>query len=165
MRTDLRYSASDCFETFPFPAPDPRAVLPAIEALGEELYTTRARFMADTNQGLTRTYNALKDPGCADPRVLELRALHEAMDREVLAAYGWSDIPVPPCCSTTDKGRAALQAFEDEILDRLFVLNAERAAQEKRAAAAKKPGTFKRARKTAGEKSSIGGRARPRPRI
>ena len=165
MRTDLRYSASDCFETFPFPDPDPRAVLPAIEALGEELYTTRARFMADTNQGLTRTYNALKDPGCADPRVLELRALHEAMDREVLAAYGWSDIPVPPCCSTTDKGRAALQAFEDEILDRLFVLNAERAAQEKRAAAAKKPGTFKRARKTAGEKSSIGGRARPRPRI
>ena len=28
MRNDLRYSASDCFETFPFPRPDPHAIVP-----------------------------------------------------------------------------------------------------------------------------------------
>jgi hypothetical protein len=32
--------------------------------------------MVDTNQGLTKTYNALKDTECGDPRILELRALH-----------------------------------------------------------------------------------------
>lgn len=62
MKTDSNYSASDCFETFPFPQPDPRAVLPALEAIGERVYNARALFMIDTSQGLTKTYNALKDP-------------------------------------------------------------------------------------------------------
>lgn len=151
MRTDLRYAASDCFETFPFPQPDPRTVIPELEAIGEKLYETRARFMVDTNQGLTKTYNALKDPGNDDPRILELRALHEEMDRAVLAAYGWSDIAVPPYCPKTDDDRAAVQSFEDEVIDRLFVLNAERAEQEKQAAAAAAP-PAKGARKPAARK-------------
>ncbi|WP_437878417.1 Eco57I restriction-modification methylase domain-containing protein [Sorangium sp. So ce513] len=154
MKTDLRYAASDCFETFPFPDPDPRAVIPALEAIGEKLYETRARFMIDTDQGLTKTYNALKDPSCQDPRILDLRALHEEMDRAVLAAYGWSDIAVPPYCPKTDEERAAVQAFEDEVIDRLFVLNAQRAAQEKQAAAATAPAakpTRGRAKKPADE--------------
>jgi hypothetical protein len=109
--------------------------------------------MVDTNQGLTKTYNALKDPSCEDPRILELRALHEEMDRAVLAAYGWSDIAVPPYCPKTDDDRAALQAFEDEVIDRLFGLNAERAAQEKQAAAATAPAA-KGARKSVAKKPS-----------
>jgi hypothetical protein len=126
----LRYAASDCFETFPFPAEDTRATLPELEAIGEELYNTRAAFMVDSDQGLTKTYNALKDPVCVDERILFLRVLHERLDAAVLAAYGWSDIAVPPYCVATDADRAALQAFEDEIIDRLFVLNAERAKKE-----------------------------------
>ncbi|WP_438001482.1 DNA methyltransferase [Sorangium sp. So ce185] len=132
MKTDLRYSASDCFETFPFPKPDPRTVIPQLESIGERLYDTRARFMVETNQGLTKTYNALKNPACDDPRILELRHLHEDVDRAVLSAYGWSDIAVPPYCPLTDKDREALQAFEDEVIDRLYVLNAERAREEQR---------------------------------
>jgi hypothetical protein len=135
----LRYAASDCFENFPFPQSDPRAVIPELETIGEKLYETRARLMVDTDKGLTKTYNALKDPACDDARILELRTLHEEMDRAVLAAYGWSDIPVPAFCPITDEDKAALQAFEDEVIDRLFVLNAERAAQEKQAAAATAP--------------------------
>jgi len=139
MKTDLRYTASDCFETFPFPAPEPRTVLPALEAAGEALYAARARFMVDTDQSLTKTYNALKDPACTDPRVLELRALHEAMDRAVLAAYGWSDLTVPPYCPATDGERAAAKAFADEVIDRLYALNAERAAAEAASAPAATP--------------------------
>jgi hypothetical protein len=154
LETRLNYSATDCFETFPFPQADPRTVMPELEALGEKLYTTRARFMVDTNQGLTKTYNALKDPDNDDPRVLELRALHEEMDRAVLAAYGWTNIPVPPYCPKTDEDRAALQAFEDEVIDRLFVLNAERAAQEKQAAAASAPAPARTGRKTAAKKTA-----------
>ncbi len=130
MKTDLRYSASDCFETFPFPAEDPRTVIPELEQLGEELYSARAAFMVETNQGLTKTYNALKDPNETDPRILHLRALHERMDAAALAAYGWSDIAVPPYCMKTDEDRAALHAFEDEVIDRLFLLNEQRAKKE-----------------------------------
>jgi hypothetical protein len=144
MEERLRYSASDCFETFPFPAPDPRTVIPELEAIGEQLYNARAKYMVDTSQGLTNTYNALKDPSCTDARIIELRRLHEEMDRAVLRAYpklpgvgsqdpkvvGWSDIEVPPFCIATPADQAALQAFEDEIIDRLFVLNELRAKDE-----------------------------------
>jgi hypothetical protein len=138
MKNDLRYSASDCFETFPFPHPDPRTVIPSLEDIGQRLYDTRAQFMSDTQQGLTTTYNLLKDPDCHDPRIEELRRLHEEMDRAVLAAYGWDDISVPPYGTPTmDAGRRALEAFEDEVIDRLFVLNAQRAEEEKRQITAK----------------------------
>src|SRR5690606_31869085 len=64
------YRPSDCFETFPFPVPDPRAVSPELEAIGERLYEARAAYMRDTQQGLPKTYNALKDPAQHDSRVL-----------------------------------------------------------------------------------------------
>jgi hypothetical protein len=126
------YRPTDCFETFPFPNPDPRTVTPEIESIGHRLYEVRARFMVDTGQGLTKTYNAIKDPACDDPRIVALRRLHEEMDRAVLAAYGWSDIVVPPFCPTSDDDHETIQAFEDEVIDRLYVLNAERAREEQR---------------------------------
>ncbi|TKC95800.1 DNA methyltransferase [Polyangium fumosum] len=150
----LRYSGSDCFETFPFPHPDPRTVLPDLESIGERLYSARARFMVDTNQGLTKTYNALKDPACEDGQILDLRRLHEDMDRAVLAAYGWSDIPVPPFCPRTAEDREAIQAFEDEVIDRLYVLNAERAREEQRLGlAGKKKGRVVREEAGAGDEA------------
>ncbi len=149
----LRYLISDCFETFPFPKPNPRAAIPTLEKVGELLYTTRAKLMVDTNQGLTQTYNALKDPRVTEARVVELRRLHEEMDRAVLAAYGWDDLAVPPYRTTTDTEKKALERFEDEVIDRLFALNAKR-AEEERAAAARdegaKPAKAKGGRKKKG---------------
>ncbi|MDP3215575.1 MAG: hypothetical protein Q8S73_15820, partial [Deltaproteobacteria bacterium] len=137
MRTDTRYSGSECFETFPFPEADPRAVIPALEDVGERLYTARAAYMVDTQQGLTQTYNQLKDPRCQEGRVVALRRLHEEMDRAVLAGYGWDDLVVPPYGTPgTDAERAAVARFEDEVIDRLFALNAQRAAEEKAASTA-----------------------------
>lgn len=90
----------------------------------------RVRLMIDANHGLAKTYTAPKEPIKDDSRVIELRRLHEEADRAVLDAYGWADIEVPPYCSKTDAEHAAVKAFEDEVIDRLFALNAERAAQE-----------------------------------
>ena len=86
MRNDLRYTPSDSFETFPFPNADSRAPIEPLEEIGQRLYDARAKYMVDENVGLTITYNRLKDPACAEPRILELRALHEEMDRADLAA-------------------------------------------------------------------------------
>jgi hypothetical protein len=128
----LNYSASDCFDTFPFPAAEPLAPTGDLEAIGARLYETRARLMVERNQGLTTTYNQLKDPACDDPEILALRRLHGDLDRAVLAAYRWSDIPVPPFeTPTTPAARTAQESFEDEIIDRLFALNADRAEKEK----------------------------------
>lgn len=151
MKTDLRYNPSDCFDTFPFPDPITRGM----DEAGHALHHVRARYMVETQQGLTDTYNRLKDPTCTDPAIQRLRWLHELVDAAVLAAYGWSDIDVPPY-GTADE--AAMQAFEDEVIDRLFVLNAERAAAEKREAARSKrrATSGKRARPKAEPKNQLG---------
>lgn len=144
MKNDLRYAASDCFETFPFPKPDPRSVIPELEAIGKNLYDARAKYMVETQQGLTQTYNLLKDPACQDPPIVHLRTLHEQMDQAVLDAYQkhaaekadqtWAKIKVPPYCpTTTDEADIAthtkqLETFNDQVIDALFVLNAKRSA-------------------------------------
>jgi hypothetical protein len=140
LETRLNYSASDCVDTFPFPRPDPRTVIPEVEVAGQTFYEARAKFMIDTDQGLTKTYNALKDPDNSDPAILELRRLTEAMDRAVLDAYGWTDLDVPPYCPKTPAELEAHKAFEDEVIDRLYVLNAERAREEARAGLGKQSG-------------------------
>lgn len=138
MEDRLRYAASDCFETFPFPQPDPRTMIPALEDVGQRLYDARAKYMLDEHVGLTITYNRLKDPSVTDPRIIELRQLHEVMDTAVLAAYGWSDIAVPPFCIDTEADQKALDAFETEVIDRLFALNAKRAEEERALGVTKK---------------------------
>jgi hypothetical protein len=120
----LRYAPSDCFETFPFPASD---AFSALDAIGARLDAERSAFMRAKSIGLTSTYNRLKDAANADPEILRLRKLHEELDRAVLAAYGWSDVAVPPFAGADPK---VLERFEDDVIDRLFALNEERAKAE-----------------------------------
>jgi Eco57I restriction-modification methylase/MmeI, target recognition domain len=140
MGTGLRYATSDCFETFPFPKPSPIPEIPTLEAIGERLYTDRAAFMVDTDQGLTKTYNALKDPTVTaksdhGDRIIHLRQLHLDMDRAVLEAYAehtadpaWTNIEIPPYTTPQTPAETDLhQRFEDHILDKLFELNETRA--------------------------------------
>jgi len=91
MKDDLRYTPSDCFETFPFP--ENWEVNPTLETIGKEYYGFRADQMIRNNQGLTATYNRFHDPEERDYDILKLRELHSKMDRAVLDAYGWTDIP------------------------------------------------------------------------
>ena len=102
MKDDLRYTPSDCFETFPFPtalldstASDPahEASRQSLEAIGERYHQFRAELMVSNNEGLTSTYNRFHDPSETSSGLLELRKLHGEMDQAVLAAYCWSDVP------------------------------------------------------------------------
>ncbi|MCP3061074.1 N-6 DNA methylase [Myxococcus sp. K38C18041901] len=124
MRNDLRYAPSDCFETFPFPD---SASTSALNAIGERLHSERSQYMQANNIGLTTTYNRLTDKSVTDTATQRLRDLHVAVDQAVLDAYGWEDIQVPPYCGATPR---QLEAFEDEVLDRLFDLNERRAYEE-----------------------------------
>ena len=143
MKDDLRYTPSDCFETFPFP--DGWNTHPDLERPGRDYYRFRADLMVRRNEGLTKTYNRFHDPEETDPEIAELRDLHSAMDRAVLDAYGWSDIPTD-CEFLLDYeideeewgSRKKPYRYRwpdevrDEVLARLLELNAERAAAEQR---------------------------------
>jgi hypothetical protein len=141
MKDDLRYTPSDCFETFPFP--ENWETEPTLEAAGEAYYTYRAQLMVANNQGLTTTYNRFHDPEETDPAILKLRDLHTAMDKAVLTAYGWPDIDTT--CEfildyedeedSTSKRKKPYryrwpQAIHDEVLARLLTLNQQRYDQE-----------------------------------
>jgi hypothetical protein len=155
MKDDLRYTPSDCFETFPFP--EGWETHPALEAAGQACYDFRAALMVKNQEGLTKTYNRFHDPKERDPEIVKLRELHAAMDRAVLEAYGWTDIPTT--CDFFldyeideeewgDRKKPYRYRWPDEVqaevLARLLELNAERARAEARsgatAAAARKRG-------------------------
>ena len=90
MKDDLRYTPSDCLETFPFP--NQWETHRALDAAGQTYYDLRAELMVKHHEGLTLTYNRFHDRNETDPDIQRLRKLHAAMDRAVLDAYGWTDI-------------------------------------------------------------------------
>ena len=142
MKDDLRYTPSDCFETFPFP--ENWETHPTLEAAGEAYYDFRAALMIENDEGMTKTYNRFHDLDEHDPGIAELRRLHAAMDRAVLDAYGWDDIATD-CEFLLDYeideqtwGRKKKpwrcrwpDAVRDDVLARLLALNAERAREER----------------------------------
>ena len=151
MKDDLRYTPSECFETFPFPPDvDSNSVL---EQAGREYCEFRAALMVRSNEGLTKTYNRFHDPEETNAEILHLRKLHTAMDETVLNAYGWDDISTD--CeflldyddeddSDEEGGNRRRKKpwryrwpdlVRDEVLARLLRLNAERAEEERLAGA------------------------------
>jgi len=122
---DARYSKTRCFDPFPFPdIPDPTKV--RLRGLGEELDATRKGVQANhPDLTLTGIYNVLEkiragtelDTWDEDVKqrglVLILKELHDQIDAATAQAYGW---PV--------------DLTDEEILERLVALNAERAREE-----------------------------------
>lgn len=146
----LRYTPTDCFETFPFPSDWKENDL--MDSVGEEYYRFRADLMIRNNQGLTTTYNRFHDKYDDDPEIQKLRDLHAQMDRAVLDAYGWTDLqPVhdfildyEEADDEEESGRRKrkepwryrwMDDFRDEVLARLLELNRVRAEAESIAAA------------------------------
>ena len=143
MKDDLRYTPSDCFETFPFPKG--WETQPALETAGKAYYEYRATLMMEHDEGMTKTYNRFHDCYENDPGIAKLRDLHAAMDRAVLDSYGWTDIPTD-CAflleyeideATWGRKKKPYRyrwpdSVRDEVLVRLLSLNAERAAEEAR---------------------------------
>jgi hypothetical protein len=158
----LRYTPSDCFETFPFPID--WETEGGLEAAGKAYYEMRAAVMMRHDLGLTKIYNRFHDPEYRDdPDILKLHDLHTAMDRAVLEAYPWNHISTD--CEFLldyeideevwgDRKKPWRYRWPDEVRDevlaRLLELNAERAKEEARSgAAADKTGGRKRASKRA----------------
>ena len=99
--------------------------------------------MIRNDKGLTGIYNRFHDPYEDDLEITRLRDLHASMDRTVLDAYGWTDIPTY-CEFLLDYeideeewgNRKKPYRYRwpddvrDEVLARLLQLNARRSADE-----------------------------------
>ncbi|GGT04961.1 hypothetical protein GCM10010222_53360 [Streptomyces tanashiensis] len=146
MRTDLSYSPSDVFWTFP--RPDTLA----LRDVGEMVDAYRRRLMLSRGTGLTATYNLVHDETCADPDIGELREIHRAIDEEVARAYGWDDLLTEPggldhgFHDTRQGPRYTVgPVVRQEILDRLLEENQRRYAAEVAAGLHDKKGAKKKA--------------------
>lgn len=121
----VRYNHSICFNAFPFPECTQKQRTRLVD-LGERLDAHRkARQMAHPKLTLTAMYNVLEKLRADEPikgkdkeiynqgLIGILKDLHDQIDREVAAAYGWP-----------------ADLSDEEILERLVALNRERAAEE-----------------------------------
>ncbi len=122
-----RYNKTRCFETFPFPEPAD-ALRAHIRELGERLDAHRkARQAEHAKLTMTGMYNVLEKLRSEEALttkekeiyeqglVLVLKEIHDELDAAVFEAYGWPT-----------------NLSDEEILERLVALNAERAAEEQR---------------------------------
>ena len=122
---DPTYNHMDCFETFPFPAATD-AQQDRIRRIAEELDAHRKRQQAQHPKlTLTDMYNVLEKLRSGEALTAKerqvheqglvsvLKQLHDELDLAVFDAYGWP-----------------LTLTDEEILERLVSLNAERAAEE-----------------------------------
>ena len=180
LKQDLRYSPSNCFETFAFPAGQWQHPNPDLAAIGERYHEHRRDLMLRLWLGLTDIYNLFHAPDLearlatlhakraksadwrnevpaehrplagsltpdqAHAAILELRALHRALDQAVLTAYAWHqpgpdgpaidlahDFQQVETLPENDRTRYTItpQARKD-LLTRLLKLNHDRAAEE-----------------------------------
>jgi hypothetical protein len=129
MKTDLRYTASDVFETLALPESTEE-----MREHGNRLDIFRQELMLARQSGLTATYNLVNSKECNDADVVELRTIHQAIDEAVCRAYGWDDL-IPQLDHGIhpvgqDTRFTVGPAVQQEIVDRLLELNHERYSAE-----------------------------------
>jgi hypothetical protein len=128
MKTDLRYSPTLCFVTFPFPQIDDH-----LRTIGERFYSYRQQLLGSRSIGLTDLYGRFHDPENEDSDLFALRGLSREMDVQVIKSYGWGDMSLDhgfhevAYLPETDRVRFTIsEAARFEILRRLSRLNRER---------------------------------------
>ncbi len=160
LETRLRYSPSDCFETFAFPAGLWQTPNPTLATLGEHYHQHRKSLMLSLWLGLTDIYNLFHARDLSPTKVekvskkspeeaergyhglLELRRLHVALDLAIRDAYGWQNLPLEhdfhevETLAENDRVRYTISpAARKELLRRLLAENHARAAAESATAA------------------------------
>jgi hypothetical protein len=123
---NIRYNKTRCFDPFPFPDATPEQKQ-KIRNLGERLDAHRKQVQAQhPDVTITGMYNLLEKLRAGQPftdkdreyndkaLVSTLKQIHDELDAAVLDAYGWHH-----------------DISDEEILERLVALNAERAEEER----------------------------------
>jgi len=174
LETRLRYSPSECFDTFPFPEELWQTVSLTLAEIGERYHEHRRGLMRQLWLGLTDIYNLFhtrdltpavvakvskKSPEEAEAGyqgILELRRLRRELDIAIRDAYDWANLDLGhdfhevENLPENDRVRYTISpAARKEVLRRLLTLNHERAVAQAVAA------PLKKARRTKGAAEQV----------
>lgn len=134
MKSDLRYSTTDCVERFPFLVGNS---LCSLRQVGESYSKARESIMREAEIGLTKLYNRFHTDTERDSRINGLRTLQRDMDVAVAHAYGWGDLDLGhgfhevPYLPENDRVRFTIsENARVEVLHRLAMLNKKRNEEE-----------------------------------
>jgi hypothetical protein len=127
MRTDTRYTPTDCFLTLPVPELNEE-----MRGVGSRLDRVRRETMAQRHIGMTDLYNLVWSPNDTSEDIGRMRASHAEIDRVVAHGYGWDDLALDHDFHETRWGirYTVAEVTQREILDRLLELNHARHAHE-----------------------------------
>jgi hypothetical protein len=140
--TRLRYTATDCYETLPYP----NSLSASLGDLGKAYEQLRRTVMLDQGIGLTKLYNQFHDRSDKAETLLALRELHRQIDQDVAIAYGWDDIDLGhdfhevDYLPEGDRVRFTIsEATRIEVVRRLSKLNKDRFAAQPQSNSTTKP--------------------------
>jgi hypothetical protein len=178
LETRLNYSPSDCFVTFPFPEGLWQTANPTLADIGERYHEHRRTLMRQLWLGLTDIYNLFhtrdlmpaqvakvnkKLPEAAEAgyqSILELRRLHQELDKAIRDAYGWHTLDLGhdfyevETLPENDRVRYTISpTARKEVLSRLLALNHQRAVAQAAAAPVQKKRS-KKSKTKAGDATS-----------
>jgi len=89
MKNDRNYSASDCFETFPFPTKND--ICQRLESVGEHYHEYRKQLMLSIKLGITKLYNQFHNPKLREltpeEQQLDVKQLEKRLGKESMALY------------------------------------------------------------------------------
>jgi methylase of polypeptide subunit release factors len=151
MRTDVNYSPSDVFESFPRPLSTEW-----LERIGQTLDVERREIMLRRGLGLTKLYNLVNDhtlPHASDSDIARMREVHAELDAAVVDAYGWRDVSLEHGFHTYRQMErwTISPAARVDILDRLLEEDHRRAVVEASTAPTKGRGKGAKTSGTDGE--------------
>lgn len=174
LETRLRYSPSNCFDTFTFPEGLWQTPNPLLDELGEHYHEHRRALMRQLWLGLTDIYNlfhtrdltpaqvakvskkSVEEAEAGYQGILELRRLHRELDIAIRDAYGWTNLDLGhdfievETLPENDRVRYTISpAARKEVLKRLLAENHRRAAAESLAMDAIASAKKKRGKKAA----------------
>ena len=154
LETRLRYSPTDCFETFPFPGNIWESNDEELTLIGDTYHSHRKALMLSLSLGLTKLYNLFHAKELS-PEMIEkvsktdadtsesgysdlkfLREMHAGLDNRVKEMYGWNDLDLAhdfyevETLPENDRVRYTISPeARKEVLKRLLALNHERHAE------------------------------------
>ncbi|MDK2411368.1 N-6 DNA methylase [Aphanizomenon sp. PH219] len=119
LKGDTRYTHNTCFETFPFPQTADIKIVQQIRSKAEELHQYRTQQMETKQWGITTLYNKFFNEPSS-----QLYKLHQQLDKLVMTAYNFQ--------------------ANDDILEKLLILNLELAEKENQGIKIIGPGSMER---------------------
>lgn len=125
LKSDIRYTVSDCVKKFPFPSTFEHSKTNANQYL-----EIRQLHQRENDFGMTKFYNLFHDKD--DLTTSEIRKLLVKLDHSVIADYGWSDLDLGHGFYDTPQGTrfTISEDARSEVLQRLLKLNHERYEEE-----------------------------------